>query len=69
MPDSPCPARFILEVTFACPVCEAEKPAAEAVRIPRGAFSDPHVDVCRACYGDGVADGIIDPETGDFAPF
>jgi hypothetical protein len=66
MPEHACPPRFILAVTFDYSVCDEERPAAEAVRIPRGATSSPHVDVCRACCDEGVADGIIDPVTGDF---
>ena len=66
MAENACPPRFILEVSFICDVCEEDKPASEAVRIPRGATSGPHTDVCRACYEDGVADGILDPQTGDF---
>ena len=69
MPAPPCPPRFILAVTFVCDVCEEDTPACDGVRIPRGATSGPHTDVCRDCYEAGVADGIIDPVTGDFAPF
>jgi hypothetical protein len=69
MPENACPPRFILEVTFECSVCEEDKPAREAVRIPRGATIEPHIDLCRECYAESVADGILDPETGDFADF
>lgn len=66
MPENACPPRFILEVTFICDVCDEEKPASEAVRIPLDSPAH-HADVCRECYDEGVADGIIDPVTGDFA--
>ena len=67
MPASDCRPLAILEVTFQCAVCDEDKPVCQAVRIPHGATAyDPHADVCRACYEDGVADGIIDAMTGDF---
>ena len=65
MPASDCRPHAILDVTFQCDVCDEDKPVCQAVRIPFGS-SGPHADVCRACYDDGVADGIIDPATGDF---
>jgi hypothetical protein len=66
MPEPACPAWCNLEVTFICEVCFAEKPARDAVRIPLDSPAH-HADVCRACYADGVAAGIIDPVSGDFA--
>jgi hypothetical protein len=36
------------------------------VRLRRDPTEEPHVYVCRACFQDGIDDGIIDPTTGDF---
>jgi hypothetical protein len=69
MSTNACPPRFILKVTFDCSVSEEERPAAAAVRIPRGVTTSPHIAICQDCYAEGVADGIIDLETGDFADF
>ena len=66
MAEPTCPPRCVLEDPFICDVCDEERPASAAVRIPLDSPAH-HADVCRACYADGVADGIIDPVTGDFA--
>ena len=52
--------------TVPCTVCEEDHPLCQAVRIPPGT-REPHVLVCRDCHAQGIADGILDPLTGDFA--
>jgi hypothetical protein len=62
MPEFACPARVHLDASFESEICYEDKPAHEAVRVGT-ATPAHHVDLCRGCHRDGVADGMIDPTT------
>lgn len=57
-PDNRC---FILEVSFECDVCEKDTPARDGRRARLdGPFGSATVDLCPACYRDGIEDEIIE---------